>query len=193
VQIILLDTRYFRSDLNRGDRLVGGPYYPNADPQATMLGAAQWKWLKQQLKKPAEIRLVVSSIQLVPTAAGQEAWANLPLERTRFMELVSQTKANGLFVISGDRHWSDFSRTTSDVPYPLYDFTSSSINQLHPRGTPTENLHRLLDHTFHKENFGTIDIDWAGDDPKIRVSIVDLDGKQQMSHAFHLSELRPSP
>ena len=66
-----------------------------------------------------------------------------------------------------------------------------SINCI--RGTPTENLHRLLDHTFHKENFGTIDIDWAGDDPKIRVSIVDLDGKQQMSHAFHLSELRPSP
>ena len=191
VQIILLDTRYFRSDLKKAERRVGGPYYPNDDPQATMLGATQWKWLEQQLRVPAEIRLVASSIQLVPTAAGQETWANLPLERTRFMELVSKTKASGLFVISGDRHWSDFSRTTTDVPYPLYDFTSSSINKLHPRGTPTENPHRLLDRTFHRENFGTIDIDWSSDDPKITVSIVDLDGRQQMSHAFHLSELHP--
>jgi len=191
VQIILLDTRYFRSDLKKAERRVGGPYYPNDDPQATMLGAAQWKWLEQQLRVPAEIRLVASSIQLVPTAAGQETWANLPLERTRFMKLISKTKANGLFVISGDRHWSDFSRTTSDVPYPLYDFTSSSINQLHTRGTPTVNPHRLLDRTFHQENFGTIDIDWSGDDPKITVSIVDLNGQQQMSHAFRLSELHP--
>lgn len=193
VQVILLDTRYFRSDLKKGERRVGGPYYPNDDPQATMLGEAQWKWLEKQLRVPAEVRVVASSIQLVPTAAGQETWANLPLQRDRFMKLISTTRANGVFVISGDRHWADFSRTTAGVPYPLYDFTSSSINQLHARGTPTENRHRLLDRTFHEENFGAIDIDWSGEDPQITVSIVDLDGKKQLSHTLHLSELRPDP
>ena len=192
VQIILLDTRYFRSDLKKGERRVGGPYYPSDDPQATMLGEAQWDWLEKQLQVPAEIRLVASSIQLVPAAAGQETWANLPLERARFMKLITKTKADGVFVISGDRHWADFSKTTSGVPYPLYDFTSSSINQRHARGTPTENPHRLLDRTFHEENFATIDIDWSGADPQISVSIVDLNGQKPLSHTFNLSELSSS-
>ncbi|MEC7565552.1 MAG: alkaline phosphatase D family protein [Planctomycetota bacterium] len=190
VQIILLDTRYFRSDLKTGTRRVGGPYYPDKNPQLTMLGDVQWQWLKKQLQQPAEVRILVSSIQLVPTAAGQETWDNLPLERKRFLDLLTQSRASGLFVVSGDRHWSDFSRMTQGVPYPLYDFTSSSINQLHPRGTPTDNPHRLLDKTFHKENFGTIDIDWSQDDPQIQVEIVDVQSKVQMSHSFKLSELQ---
>ncbi|MBA63181.1 MAG: hypothetical protein CMJ76_12555 [Planctomycetaceae bacterium] len=192
VQIILLDTRFFRSDLKTGPRRVGGPYYPDKNPQLTMLGEAQWQWLEKQLRQPAEVRIVVSSIQLVPPAAGQETWGNLPLERQRFLDLLTQSQASGLFVVSGDRHWSDFSRITQDLSYPLYDFTSSSINQLHSRGTPTDNSHRLLDRTFHKENFGTIDIDWSQEDPEIQVGIVDLQGKMQLSHSFKLSELQVS-
>ena len=82
---------------------------------------------------------------------------------------------------------------TEGLPYPLYDFTSSSINQLHPRGPPPNNPHRLLDRTFHKENFGTIDIDWSQEDPEIQVEIVDLDDKVQLSHSFKLSSLQAAP
>ena len=82
---------------------------------------------------------------------------------------------------------------TEGLPYPLYDFTSSSINQLHPRGTPTNNPHRLLDRTFHKENFGTIDIDWSQEDPEIEAKIVDLDDNVPLSHSFKLSSLQAAP
>ena len=190
VQVILLDTRFFRSDLKTGTRRVGGPYYPDPDPELTMLGAKQWQWLEKQLQQPAEVRLVVSSIQFAPSAAGQESWANLPLEKQRFLDLISATKASGVLVVSGDRHWSEFSRLTDGLSYPLYDFTSSSINQLHGRGTPTENPHRFLKTTYHKENFGTIDIDWNQNDPVIRVEIVDLQSKAQLSHSVKLSELQ---
>ena len=193
VQVILLDTRFFRSDLKTGPRRVGGPYYPDKNPQLTMLGEVQWKWLEKQLRQPAEIRIMVSSIQFVPTASGQETWDNLPLERQRFLDLLAKSKASGLFVVSGDRHWSDFSRMTEGLPYPLYDFTSSSINQLHSRGTPTNNPYRLLDRTFHKENFGTIDIDWSQEDPEIEVKIVDLDDNVPLSHSFKLSSLQAVP
>ncbi|MEC9095008.1 MAG: alkaline phosphatase D family protein, partial [Planctomycetota bacterium] len=145
VQIILLDTRFFRSDLKTGPRRVGGPYYPDENAELTMLGETQWQWLEKQLQQPAEVRIVVSSIQFIAAAAGQETWDNLPRERQRFMELLGQSQASGLFLVSGDRHWSEFSRISQNLPYPLYDFTSSSINQLHPRGTPTDNRHRLLD------------------------------------------------
>ena len=69
VQVILLDTRYFRSKLKKDARPLPGtrivPYLPNTDPDATMLGPEQWKWLEDQLKQPAELRLLVSSIQVV--------------------------------------------------------------------------------------------------------------------------------
>ncbi|MGD8308255.1 MAG: alkaline phosphatase D family protein, partial [Chromatiales bacterium] len=66
IQLILLDTRYFRSPTLRGDDgdCPGGGYEPNRDPQATLLGDDQWQWLAGRLREPAELRILVSSIQV---------------------------------------------------------------------------------------------------------------------------------
>lgn len=190
VQILMLDTRYFRSPLKKGEvRRVGGPYLPDSDPEKTMLGEAQWNWLKRELLKPAEVRIIGSSIQLLATDSGQETWANLPGEQARFYELVKQTRANGVFVVSGDRHWSEFSRVANKLAYPLYDFTSSSINQLHPRGTPTENAHRLIPTTYHRENYGKVTLDWKENDVELLIEVKDLSGKAVMEHRLRGSEL----
>jgi alkaline phosphatase D len=95
VQFILLDTRYFKGPWKAGERRVGGPYYPNPDPSVPMLGEAQWKWLEEQLSQPAELRVVVSSLQFIAEAAGQETWSNLPSERQRMIDLIAKTKASG--------------------------------------------------------------------------------------------------
>lgn len=192
VQILLLDTRYFRGPLKTGDRRTGGKYYPGEDPSIPMLGDDQWKWLERQLGEPADLRIIASSIQVVPEAAGQETWSNLPHERQRLFELIEKTGANGVFIISGDRHWSEFSRTTENTPYPIHDFTSSSLNQVHPRGTPTDNRYRISDTTYHLENFGEIEIEWAGPDTRIEVTILDEQGNARMNQALRLSELKPS-
>ena len=82
VQVILLDTRYFRSPLRRGefreaDWVDGrrGPYVPSEDPNATVLGAAQWAWLEEVLRQPAELRLLVSSIQVIPMTIASRSGA----------------------------------------------------------------------------------------------------------------------
>lgn len=191
VQVLMLDTRYFRGPLKTGERRVGGPYYPELDPSVPMLGEAQWTWLEQQLRKPADLRLMVSSIQFLATAAGQETWSNLPAERQRMIDLITETGAEGVIFLSGDRHWSEFSKQDEGAPYPLYDFTSSSLNQLHARGTPTENRWRFSDTTWHRENYGLIEIDWAASPPAVTVSIRDLEGKSQLEHRLNLDELRP--
>ena len=191
LQIIMLDTRYFRSPLKKGERRVGGPYYPDDDPTKTMLGEAQWQWLEQQLKRPAEIRVIVSSIQFAPSAAGQECWANLPLERQRMLQLITETKANGVIVISGDRHWSELSAITEEVPYPIYDWTCSSLNQNHSRGTPTENSFRIDETTYHHENYGVVAIDWKAGDPSIAISVRDIEGRPRIEKQINLSELSP--
>lgn len=189
VQVIMLDTRYFRSPLKKGERRVGGPYYPDNAPAKTMLGEVQWAWLKQQLQEPAKLRLIVSSIQFAATCAGQESWSNLPAERSRMLHLISETDASGVLFLSGDRHWSELSVITEDVPYPIYDLTSSSFNQIHARGTPTENLNRAIDKTYHRENFGLIEVDWAEEDPAIQLSIIDMQGEVVIAKTLRLSGL----
>ena len=91
VQVVLLDTRYFRSPLKKVPKdkaMLGGSYVPTDDTAATMLGAAQWRWLEQVLQQPAELRLIVSSIQFAPQAHGGECWANMPHEQKRLLKLL---------------------------------------------------------------------------------------------------------
>lgn len=192
VQIILLDARYFRGPLKTGERRVGGKYYPAEDTSIPMLGEEQWQWLEKELNKPAEIRLIGSGIQIVPEASGQETWSNLPHERQRLFDVVAKTKAEGVIFLSGDRHWSEFSKVTENAPYPLYDFTSSSLNQIHPRGTPTDNRFRVSESTYHKENFGEIEIDWSGEETSLTVSIRDLEGMVKFAERVPLAELKVS-
>lgn len=191
-QIILLDTRYHRSPLKTGARRTGGPYVPDDAPHKTMLGAQQWEWLDQQFRQPAEVRILATSIQCLAEDAGQETWSNLPRERIRLLQLIADTKANGVIMISGDRHWAELSAVTEDVPYPLFELTSSSFNQLHQRGTPTRNRYRAAEQTYHRENFGVIRIDWSPDDPRIELEIRDLKGARVFGQQLRLSQLQPA-
>jgi len=194
VQVILLDTRYFRSDLARGEhgaKPSGGPYVPKSDPTATLLGEAQWQWLAGELRKPAKLRLIVSSIQFVAEFGGSEAWANLPLEKRRFLDLIAATRTGGILFVSGDRHWCELSRMDGPLGYPLYDLTASAMTQRHLRGTPTPNRFRFLPKTFHKANVGRLRIDWEMTDPRLTLQILDTDGKVQIEHALALSDLQP--
>lgn len=193
VQVIMLDTRYFRSALKKVPKelaLIGGPHIASDDPSATLLGAAQWQWLEDVLKQPAELRLIVSSIQLAPAVHGGECWANLPQEQHRMLDLIKHTQATGVVILSGDRHWCEFSKLDAPNGYPLFDFTSSSMTQKHPRGTPTSNPQRFMPKTYHLPNVGHMQINWSAADPVIITRIVDVDGQPQLEHQLKLSELR---
>lgn len=194
VQLLLLDTRYFRDPLHRRDpaerkRLKIGPYGPGPDPDATLLGEAQWSWLEEQLRRPAEIRIVASSIQLVANENGWETWGNFPRERQRFYQLIKETKAGGVIVISGDRHMAELSSDRSgDAPYPIYDLTSSGLTNAGGGRTEEPNPHRLA--IFRGTNFGGIRIDWESTDPRIHLSIYQSKtGEQTLHHEIKLSEL----
>jgi alkaline phosphatase D len=130
VQIILLDTRWFRSPLKRP--LVPGllgqeRYRPDDSPDKTMLGAAQWAWLEAQLRQSADLRLIYSGIQVLAEGHGWERWGNLPRERSRLFELISQTRAQGVVFLSGDRHIGAIYRQQQGAPYPLWEVTSSGL------------------------------------------------------------------
>jgi alkaline phosphatase D len=195
VQVILLDTRFFRGPLRRVSKgeptLVGGPYRPHANSTVPLLGETQWRWLREQLTQPAELRLIVSSIQFVSEFSGAEAWANLPHEKQRFLDLLRETRAAGVLFLSGDRHWCELSRMDGPAGYPLFDLTASALTEKHPRGTPSDNKYRALPKTYHDVNVGHLHIDWNASDPRITWRIVDVEGRTQIEHQVRLGELQP--
>lgn len=179
VQIILLDTRYFRGPLKRGlptltCRRVR--YLPNNDPEATLLGEAQWAWLEAQLRQPAELRVLASSIQVIPDQHCFEKWGNFPRERERLFRLIRDTQANGVVLISGDRHLADISRLAEHaVGYPVYEITSSGMNSARS-GWGEANSYRAISDSFHENNFGLINIDWTVPNPILRLEVRDAEG-----------------
>jgi alkaline phosphatase D len=194
VQIILLDTRYFRSPLARwpeGDRPTRGPYMPSPDSSATVLGEAQWAWLEEQLRRPAEVRIIGSSIQVIAEEHGWETWGNFPQERERFFRLIRETGAGGVVLVSGDRHVAEISRLDA-AGYPIYDVTSSSLNKPGSGWDPDPNRHRTSDTQYGPANFGVIEVDWERPDPLLRMQVRGEDGQVVFAETVLLSTLQPA-
>ncbi len=161
VQFLLLDTRSFRSPLKMETREKKKWYVPTDDPNATVLGEAQWKWLEEELKKPAEVRIVCSSIQVLATKHRFEKWANHPKERERLINLL-KPHALSTLIISGDRH---VGYVLSDKDSGLDEITASSLNQ---GGTPTpDDLAEPTntDKPIGGVNYGRISILWESKGP----------------------------
>jgi alkaline phosphatase D len=168
VQFIILDGRFFRSDLAsmtyRDPSPTLGWYIPNMDPDATILGQAQWDWLAQQLEKPAELRFIISSTQVITDAHNFEGWTNFPKERDRLYALLGQKGVNNAIFLTGDRHSGGFYKTNAPgLSKPLWDFTSSSLNFAFGKGDGGEREPdpRRTGGFWGIPNFGQIDIDWA--------------------------------
>jgi alkaline phosphatase D len=171
VQIILLDTRYFRSDLTptpqRGAQGMER-YIPSQDPEQTMLGAAQWAWLEEQLREPADVRLLVSSIQVHADGHGWEAWRTMPLERDRLYGLIEETGATGVVLVSGDRHSSGLYVRDDVAGYPLYEITSSSLNMSFADENNEPGPHRIGD-MYAPVNYGVIELDWEAGEVALQI------------------------
>ena len=181
VQIILLDTRFFRADFRRtGQRQP--KYKSDSDPARTMLGDDQWAWLEAELRKPADLRLLVSSIQVLADGHGWERWGHLPRERQRLFDAIRRTAAKGVVLLSGDRHFGAIYANETVVGYPLYEMTSSSLNR--PWRGADESDPRQIGAVLGAENFGAIDIDWSV--RTVTLSLRGLDGKSARRQVIRL-------
>ncbi len=190
VQIIMLDTRFFRSPLKPTDEAGARGkerWLPDADPMKTMLGDAQWAWLEAELKKPADLRLLVSSIQVMSEGHGWEAWREFPLEREKLYDTIKRSGAENLMILSGDRHSGALYERRDAVGYPLFEATASSINlpaakwRAESGDTYVEQDPNRLGAMIYDANYGVIDIDWAA--RKATVSIRGADGEDYLSAA----------
>ena len=197
LQIILLDTKFNRSvfkkdPTSREQRLISGKvggYLPDGDPTKTYLGEQQWNWLEEQLHKPAEIRLIASSTQVIPNEKGMDEWGNFPHERQKLFDLIGETGATGIILLSGNVHFGELSKSDEAV-YPLYELTSSGMTHIDRTYAEAANRFRragpIIEH-----NFGLVSIDWRSQpSPIVSLSIVNEIGEISLTHQLALSELQ---
>lgn len=159
VQVILLDLRYNLDNRIPNNGCGKNDYCINNDPNATMMGSTQWAWLEKQLKVPADLRIIGSSVQFGIQYNGWESWANFPKEREKMMTLIRSTKASNVIMVSGDVHWSELSAYTSAGNYPVYDFTSSGINREFSAIEPNSYRVSGVPATYN-QSVGFFEIDW---------------------------------
>lgn len=169
VQLILLDNRTFRTKLTRTDEKRPdnmGPYVPDSSSNASMLGEEQWKWLDEQLKKPASFRIIGTSTQFIAEFNGHEAWANFPAEKKRLLNLIDENNVTNLAFITGDPHYAEISKMKTPKGTQLTEVTSSGITQVWYNTGP--NKYRVGE-GYLKQNFGTIEFDSLNNNVTFRI------------------------
>lgn len=179
VQIILLDTRWYKSPfkldtLSKDERAaIGkvGKYIANTDSGATQLGAEQWAWLEEQMKTPAEIRLICSSTQVIPNEKGMDEWSDFPKDRERLLNLISESEGKSV-ILSGNVHFAEVSQINWEG-IEVNEFTSSGMTHINEAYGLAPNQFRLGE-PYIDLNFGVIEIDWSSH--QINFNIMDAQG-----------------
>ena len=190
VQFILLDTRFFRTPLTPNTGEIPAKYVPSDDPAQTLLGERQWQWFETQLRKPADVRVIVSTILVHSEIHGWESWRMMPRERERFYGLLRSTGAGGVIIASGDTHAGAIYRADDKIDYPLLELNASSMNLpltsfvKNPMQVP--GVYRLGD-TYFESNYGMIDINWQSGD--IELQLIGETGETVRRATINLSEL----
>jgi alkaline phosphatase D len=175
VEIIGLDTRYFRSKL-KGKK---NAYEQNNDSKATILGQDQWAWLEESISNSiADVIVILSSIQILATNHPYEKWDNFPLERKRLLEILANaSKDKSIIAVTGDRHKSGIYQNKN-----FLEITASSLNKSASKGEETDPL--LIGKTYPMKNYGLLNIEPSKN--KITISIHDKNGQKLNSKTINI-------
>ncbi|MCM8527114.1 MAG: alkaline phosphatase D family protein [Lentisphaeraceae bacterium] len=177
VDFFFMDCRYYRD--NKVDK----------KPGKTMLGEYQKAELKRKLKESKATFKVICST--VPVAKGTkpgsfDTWDGYDEERQEIFNFLADNKIEGVFIISADRHRSDAWKIERTKGYPLYEFMSSRLTNVH--------THPIMKHSLFGYNkkcsFGKITFDLSQEDPTATYEIYSIDNEKIHSLTLKRSQLK---
>lgn len=146
LQFIMLDARYNRDKPGR-----------NADA----LGENQWKWLEEQLKQPADFRILVSGQQvLINRPSRWEAWAKLGRSRDRLIGLLKTHKVDNAIFITGDQHYVEVLRSPKNIDFKTIEIMAAGINKNERPGMAANRIGKA-DIAIH--NAPLLEIHWTAE------------------------------
>jgi alkaline phosphatase D len=177
VHFIMLDGRYYRESPKTGS--------------PSMLGPVQMKWLKKTLAdEPATFKVICTNVPMAPKVkpGSKDTWDGYSEERSEIYQFIADKKIPGVVILSADRHRSDAYKVDTEIEgmYPLFEFSSSRLTNQH--------VHKLIDHSLfgynEKQSFGRVDFDLTAEDPSVKYTIINIDGKEIHDLTIKLSQLQ---
>ena len=173
--------------------MIDGRYYRESpkDETPSMLGPVQMKWLKKTLtEKPATFTVICTNVPMAPKVkpGSKDTWDGYPEERSAIYQFIADQKIPGVIILSADRHRSDAYKVDTEINgmYPLFEISSSRLTNQH--------VHKLIDHPLfgynEKQSFGKIDFDLTTEDPTVKYTIINIDGKKIHDLTIKLSQLQ---
>jgi alkaline phosphatase D len=187
LELFILDTRQYRSPNRAPD-----------GPAKTMLGAAQRRWLVDQVSaSTATWKVVVSSVPLaIPTGGrAHDSWSNanvlgfpedggtgFAVERDRILRALRERGVSNLVFLAADVHHAELIRHHPAPDWSFHEFIAGPLSASLGRPRPLDSglNPRSLFALGGVENFGEIAIDETG----LTVRIVDVTGAVRFTHTI---------
>lgn len=176
VEVFMTDGRFNRTELTK----VPG----------TMLGAEQKAWLLKSLKaSTATFKIIASGTMWTEHSdkKGRDSWSGprFRAERDEIFEFIKKHKINGVVLLAGDRHRTEIWKNSNPGSYPLYEFLSGKVTNLHTHPTKEKALW-----SYNKGNFwGDLSFDFSLGDPTITFTAINQDGESIKDFTLKLSEI----
>ena len=193
VQIILLDTRWAREPLKtKGVFARIGHYFDDntgpyqVGPTHRLLGEGQWQWLEEQLKKDAEVRVILSEMPFVAPQNGFPSWALFTQEQQRLFALIDNLEVKHVLFGHGGVHFGQIVKAPQLLDYPVWQVSSGTINRSDE--TPYQ-FNQRQGSGEPSTRFGMIEITWL-EQPTVTLSLRDVNGRSLSSTMINLSELQ---
>lgn len=177
--VIMLDTRYFRTGKKKG----------------SYLGEDQLAWLEQQLGDCQGPFIIISSGTMWSdyVSGGKDSWGRCdPETRERVFSLIEKKRIPGVLLISGDRHGARGFKIPRPSGHTFYEFEPASLGgRSGPKATDPAWQDVQLFGIDKQYAFGEFEFDTAPADPAVTFRLIDEHAKTIYEITLKRSELTP--
>jgi alkaline phosphatase D len=167
--------------------LMDGRYYRDRQG-GSMLGPVQKKWLLEALSNStATFKVLCANVPMTPGVkpGSKDTWDGFPGERDEIFNWIRDQQIDGVFIIAADRHRSDAWKNERPGAYPLYEFQSSKLTNVHTHGVLKGSLFGYNE----KCSFGLLKFDTLAKDPSVTYEVINIDNEKIDSITIRKSEL----
>jgi alkaline phosphatase D len=156
-----------------------------------MLGKMQLNWLKYLLKKSdAQFKFIISGTNFLANNGLTESFKRFKKENKSFRDFLVKENIDGVILLSGDIHQSEFSAEKRKGTYPLYEFTCSPLTSDFILPFRIPNPFRIKGSNLRKPNFGQIHVQGSGENRNITMEIRETDGSLFYTKTLYAKDLR---
>jgi alkaline phosphatase D len=177
--VIMLDTRFFRTVAGEAD---------------SFLGPEQMRWLADELAACTGPFIVLAGGTMWSdyVSDGKDSWGKWdPPGRERIFSLIEERRIGGVLLLSGDRHGARVLRIPRPSGFAFHEFELGSLGA--HRGPPALGKQPELQPfgLVHQAAFGEFTFDTASSDPTVTLRVVDRNGDVRFQMSLARSQLMP--